>query len=431
MTERKTNKSQAATQSPKELPADRDAERTLLGALMVDNQYIAKVRAIVGALDFSEWKHGEIWHAMVELDDEHIPIDIVTVADKLTELGRLADIGGRAYLIECQEDNYSAANSEHYAEIVKSKSQLRHIIEVTSRANIEAYGHKNPIELVANTVSALKELGRDHRVVVQNISDYAEMAVKPPRGVVTGFAEIDERIVCLDYGSLVTVCGATGMGKTSWSTDIHRNNFRLGVDGILIDGEMTIEQRVHRIAAAETRIPISTIRQGNLNVAQRALCEQAVASMALRFIYMPRLELTSVIGIIATYSTEGIKLFTIDNVQKMRDSSRRYDTRTQEIGAITNELKEAAGKYDCCVVIISHMSRVKDNRKPSISDLRDSGTIEQDSDTVILVHRTDSVETSIDFLKGRQLGRAEFRMEFYPTLATFKPGGVTQSEMDI
>lgn len=428
-TDRSKRKSQVATQSPKEPPNDQWAEESLIGALLVSPHYIPRARAVIRSSDFYNQRCRLIFGAIERLTDKHTVVDLVTIADELTQHDELRSVGGRTFLSEVGGDIYTGENYQQYIDIVLAKSKLRKVIEIANRTEIEAYGHKNPIELVSNTVSELKDLGRDHRVIVQNTSDFAEMAVKPPRGVVTGFEEIDDRIVCLDYGSLVTVCGSTGMGKTSFSTDIHRNNFNLGVEGILIDGEMTIEQRIHRIAAAETRIPLASIRQGNLNVAQQTLCEQAVARMGLRFIYMPRLELNAVVGIISTYSGEGIKLFTIDNVQKIKDSSRRHDTRTQELSVITAELKEAAGKYDCLVVIISHMARVKD-RKPVLSDLRDSGTIEQDSDTVILVHRTDAVETSIDFLKGRQIGKSEFKLQFYPTLTTFKPSGMTQGSFE-
>lgn len=395
-------------------PQDRQAEISLLGALMVDNHYISNVCTIINRDDFYERRHQIIFDAVISLFEQNIPVDIVTVTDKLVTLGQLEAIGGRAYLVELQEDVYSAANSERYAEIVKDKSILRKLMHLSSMIYSKAQHMEGEVrELLNLAESKVFEISM-HRSdkgfesiknLVPVAFDKMEMLEKlggQVTGLPTGFGVLDEMTAGMHGGELIVVAGRPGMGKTAFALRIMEN---VAVDhgraAALFSLEMSSDQIVQRLLSSRARVGSHRLRTGRLRDHEWENLVRSAGPLAESPIFIDDTATMNVWDLRTKArllkSQYDLQLIVVDYLQLM-SGGERVENRQQEISLISRSLKGLAKELDIPVIACSQLSRMVETRggekKPILADLRESGAIEQDADVVMFVYRPSAYKLS-------------------------------------
>ncbi len=421
MTEKKPT--QRADKTP---PHDRQAEVSLLGALMVDDEYVRPVRAIVSALEFYEKRHQIIFHAICKLDDDGSEVDVITVGDALVKSGQLETVGGRAYLVELMDGVYSAAHSERYAHIVKGCAKRRYLMRVASETHAAAASGEGDIEEHIQKMRAkLDDANRSSKFKPTLLVDKIDEMLKPAVGPKSGFRELDERIVCLENGTLTVVAGFTGMGKTTFAYDVARNVFKSGIRPVVFSLEMTLKQSAQRIASAETGFPLGSIRRGFVPDIWRDRLERALARCAIEFIEGKFIKAREIEGIVREMNriSPAVGLVIIDYLQLLTPDYFS-GSRNLDVGQMARTLKLLALELDVPIVLLSQLRRIESVREPMLSDLRDSGEIEQHADGVIFVHRSAEAPESASLIvaKWRQ-DEANYRVlvPFVRQCSTFMP----------
>lgn len=388
-------------------PHDRQAEVSLLGALMVDSHYISNVCTIVNRDDFYEKRHQMIFDAIVELFEQNTAVDIITVTDKLVTLGQLEAIGGRAYLVELQEDIYSAANCERYAEIVREKAILRKLMQLSATLFSKAQHMEGEVtELLNFAESKVFEISM-HRSDkgFESIKNLIPVAfskmelMEQLRGQVTGlpsgFTQLDEMTAGMHGGELIVVAGRPGMGKTAFALRMMEHvAVDLGKAAALFSLEMSAEQIVQRLLSSRARVGSHRLRTGrlrdhewtNLNLAAGPLAESPIFidDTATMTIWDLRTKARLL------RSQYDLQLIVVDYLQLM-NAGERTENRQQEISLISRSLKGLAKELEIPVIACSQLSRMVETRggekRPILADLRESGAIEQDADVVMFVYR--------------------------------------------
>ncbi|MBU3965296.1 replicative DNA helicase [Patescibacteria group bacterium] len=405
-------------------PQNIEAEQALLGSLMLDKDAIVKIENIVRPDDFYKNHHAEIFRAMVELYGHREPIDILSLTNKLEEQNLLEQIGGSAYLANLVNSVPSAASVAYYAKIIQKKSVLRRLI---------------------NTAGQILTLGYDENEEVDNLLDEAEqlifgisqkylnqsfLHIKPIlneafdridrlhqnkgefRGIATGFKDLDIALNGLQKSDLIILASRPSLGKTSLALDIARYVSTQGKKAVgVFSLEMSKEQLIDRLLCAEAKVDLRRLRSGTLSSEgendEFSRLSQAMDTLAAAPIYIDDAGSNNVMAMRAMarrlQGEVGLDLLIIDYLQLMqRDREQRYnqqDNRVQELGEITRSLKALAKELNIPIIAISQLSRAVESRpgqEPRLSDLRESGTIEQDSDVVLLIYREDRVKDNSD-----------------------------------
>lgn len=388
-------------------PQDRQAEVSLLGALMMDNHYISNACTIINRDDFYDRRHQIIFEAIVELFEQNIAADIVTVTDKLITMGQLEAIGGRAYLVELQEDVYSAANSDRYAEIVKEKAILRKLMSLSSAIFNKAQHMEGEVKDLLNFVEskvfeiAMHRTDRGFesiKTIVPVVFDKMEKMEKSDgqvRGLPTGFTYLDEMTDGMHGGELIVVAGRPGMGKTSLALRIMEHvAVDKGKTCAIFSLEMSDEQIVQRILSSRARVGSHRLRSGRLHEHEYRNLVEFAGPIAESPIFIDDTA-TMTIWDLRTKarllkSQHNLELIIVDYLQLM-NSGERAENRQQEISTISRSLKGLAKELDIPVIACSQLSRMVETRggekRPILADLRESGAIEQDADVVMFVYR--------------------------------------------
>jgi replicative DNA helicase len=397
------------TTSLKVPPHSVEAEQSVLGGLMLDNDAWFDVAELVSATDFYRTSHQLIFEAMAALAADDEPIDAITVSERLTSRGLLDKAGGLAYIGEIAETTPGASNVRAYARIVREYSTLRQLIGAANRiaeASFAPEGRTSQdiLDMAENEVFRIAE-GRLNEGGPQKLVPLLTAAVErierlhanrsPITGVATGFDDLDRKTAGLQSSDLVIVAGRPSMGKTAFAMNIVEHAVMEGQGAVLVFSlEMPAEQLVMRILSSLGRIDQTRLRTGEMHEDDWPRFSGAVAQLKDKQLYIddtPAIstnELRTRARRVARESG-GLGLIVVDYLQLMRGSGNA-ENRTNEISEISRSLKAIAKEMRCPVVALSQLNRSLEQRtdkRPVMADLRESGAIEQDADVILFVYR--------------------------------------------
>lgn len=392
-------------------PYSVEAERSVVGGLMLDPNAWDKVSELVVADDFYRPEHKQIFAVIAKLADESEPIDVVTIGEKLDKRGELEDVGGMSYLIEMAEATPSSANIASYADIVRERSVLRRLITTTSEISTRAF---HPEGLTAAEVldEAERKIfqiaeGGDKKGGPRIASDILSATVDKIdelyhqegaiTGLSTGFTDLDDMTSGLQKSDLVIVAGRPSMGKTTFAMNLVENAAMItDLPVIVFSLEMPSEQLMMRMLSSLGRIDQTRMRSGQLLQEDWDKLMSAVKMLKDRKLFIDDTagisptEMRSRVRRIAREHGDGkVALIMIDYLQLMQIPGYS-EGRTNEISEISRSLKAIAKEMECPVIALSQLNRSLENRpnkRPVNSDLRESGAIEQDADIISFVYR--------------------------------------------
>lgn len=399
-----------ADPSPSEraLPHNLEAERSVLGAILVRNDVLNHAAELIDVDDFFREAHRRIFDAMVALSERGQAIDLVTLKDELARRGALDEVGGPAYVAALGDGVPRATNVEHYARIIKEKSTLRRLIFSTSRILSSAYeAGLDADELLDEAEKSIFEIA-DHRIrsgfvplrdlVHQSFSTIEKLQEHKGlvTGVPTGFDQLDEMTAGLQPSDLIIVAARPSMGKTSFTLNIAQH---VGTHTDMTVGffslEMSREQLVLRMLTSEARIDAQRLRTGFVSDQDFGRLARALGTLSEAKVFIDD---TASIGVLEMRAKarrlkaeHGLHLLVIDYIQLMQGRGR-FDNRQQELASISRSLKGLAKELHVPIIALSQLSRAPETRsdhRPMLSDLRESGALEQDADVVLFIYRED------------------------------------------
>lgn len=393
----------------RKLPFSLIAEQSLLGSVLVDPESLNDITEIVTASDFYLSEHAQIYTAMHELFIINKEIDVVTLIDMLVSKGIYSKSGGEDYIRSLYQAVPNALNIRDYATIVKQKSLLRSLIETCGDISDKAYSEEGkPEELVEYAEAKIFDIaqGKDTksfrhiRDVIGNVYEELNTIAKEgdgARGTKTGFSGIDNVLAGMGNSDLILVGARPGMGKTSFVLNIGTNvALQTGKNVCIFSLEMSAEQLVTRIISSEAMIDSYALRTGKLDTKQWEDIASTATKLAGCNILIDDTAGITVSGMKGKLRrVKNLGLVVIDYLQLMQ-SDRRSDNRTQEVGEISRGLKLLAKELNVPVICCSQLNRGPENRtdkRPMISDLRESGSIEQDADTILFLYRNEYYDT--------------------------------------
>ncbi len=389
-------------------PQNVDAEKSVLGSVMIDPNAIYVVMDVLRPEDFYTGKNGIIYEAMLELNEKKEPIDILTLSARLTEKKQLDSIGGKAYLSELVNSVPTAANAKHYAELVYKKSVLRNLIDSSNHISQLGYEEENELDEVLDTAEkkifgitrmSLKQRFLSVKHALEEAWERIDRLHKNKgeiRGVPTGFKDMDAKLAGFQKADLVILAARPSMGKTALALDIARNvACRHSIPVGIFSLEMSSQQLVDRLLSAEAHVDSWKLRTGQLsNENEFQRLQDALSSLATAPIYIDDEPSNNIMQMRAMarrlQAEHGLGLIIVDYLQLMVPR-KQNDSTVQQITEISRSLKSLARELNVPVLALSQLSRAVEQRggRPRLSDLRDSGSIEQDADVVMFIHRED------------------------------------------
>ncbi|CAN5294117.1 replicative DNA helicase [soil metagenome] len=392
-------------------PQDNDAEQSVLGSMLLSKDAVADVIESVRGTDFYRPAHESIFDAVVDLYGRGEPVDPVTVAAELQRRGDLVRVGGAPYLHTLSASVPIAANAGYYAEIVRDKAILRRLVDagtriaqmgyagegqvddVVDRAQAEVYGvtEKRSSEDYA-PLSEIMEATLDEIEAISNRD--GEMV-----GVPTGFADLDELTNGLHGGQMVIVAARPAVGKSTLGLDICRSaSITHGLASVIFSLEMTRNEITMRLLSAEARIPLNHMRNGHMNDEDWAKLARKMGEVSSAPLFIDDSPNMTMMEIRAKArrlkQRHDLRLIVVDYLQLM-SSGKKVESRQLEVSEFSRQIKLLAKELDVPIVALSQLNRGPEQRsdkRPLMSDLRESGSIEQDADMVILLHREDVYE---------------------------------------
>ncbi len=392
------------------MPHSLEAEQSVIGSMIMDKDAIIEASEILTKEDFYHSQYGVLFESMVELFNSGQPVDLVTLQNRLREKNVPPEISSLEYVRDLLTAVPTSANIKYYANIVWEKAMLRRLIRVNEDIADKCYAGQDGVESILedtekNIFNLLQSrTGGDYvpiKQVVLNALDRIEQASKTKgavTGIPTGFADLDYKLSGLQKSDLILVAARPSMGKTALVLNIAQYAaFRKDYCTAIFSLEMSKEQLVNRLFSLESRVDAQALRTGNLEDSDwEKLIEGAGVIGKSRLIIddTPGISVTELRSKCRKYKLEhNLQLVIIDYLQLMTGSnSRRSDSRQQEISDISRALKQLARELDVPVVALSQLSRQVEQRpdhRPMLSDLRESGAIEQDADVVMFIYRDD------------------------------------------
>lgn len=388
-------------------PQSVEMEQSVLGAILLENEALVKVLELLDARDFYQETHRWIFETMVELFEENFPIDVLTVTERLRRKDRLESVGGATYLAELVELMPTAAHVWHHAQVVREKALLRMLIRTATTIVTDSYEDTEDVELLLDRAEqAIFEISQRRASTgfvhinavlkgsfkrIEQLYERKELVT----GVATGFRDFDSRTAGLQPADLIIIAGRPSMGKTALGLNIAQHvGIQVGRPVAIFSLEMSREQLVMRMLCAEARIDSSKLRTGFLSREDWPRLTKAAGVLSEARIYIDDTPAQSSLDIRAKarrlrVEVGDLALVIVDYLQLMQGRSRS-ENRQQEISEITRALKALAKELQVPVVALSQLSRAVEQRKPprpQLSDLRESGAIEQDADVVALIYR--------------------------------------------
>ena len=387
-------------------PHSAEAEKSVLGAAMLSKDALFDVMEVVKPADFYDENHKEIFQAMIDLNRKNAPVDALTVAEELKKRNSLEMVGGRAYIASLSSMTPTTSNAMEYGRIVAEKASVRRLIETADDIVTKGYdGTMDANQMLDYAESGIFEISQARQkgqyshirdVLVENLAiiDRAEQMDGGLTGITTGFSKLDEMTSGMQKSDLIILAARPAMGKTAFALSLARNAAVQGKASVMIFSlEMAKEQLTQRLLSMESKVDLQTLKTGrlerrdwdDLNVALDILSNSNI-----------HIDDTAGISIMEMKSKcrrlkaeAGLDLVIIDYLQLMNPEGKA-DSRTQEISVISRNLKLLARELDCPVLVLSQLSRAPEQRtdhRPMLSDLRESGSIEQDADIVIFLYR--------------------------------------------
>ena len=392
------------------MPNSLEAEQSLIGSMIMDRDAIMVASELLVKEDFYHQQYGILFEAMVELFNNREPVDLITLQNKLKEKNVPPEISSLEYVKDLVDAVPTSANAKYYAEIVKDKAMLRRMIRTTEDITNDCYqGTESTEVLLEQTEKKIFDLlqnrgGGDYvpiKQVVLNALDKIEKASKTQgtvTGIATGFLDLDYKTAGLQPSDLILVAARPSMGKTAFVLNIAQYvAFHSDLCTAIFSLEMSKEQLVNRLFSLESRVDAQKLRTGNLSDADwEKLIEGAgtIGKSKLIIDDTPGISISEMRSKCRKYKLEhDLKLIIIDYLQLMSGSGgRASDSRQQEISDISRSLKALARELHVPVIALSQLSRAVEQRpdhRPMLSDLRESGAIEQDADVVMFIYRDD------------------------------------------
>ncbi|HEX4955566.1 MAG TPA: replicative DNA helicase [Thermoanaerobaculia bacterium] len=390
---------------PKTLPHSEESERAVLGAILLDQRVLATVAGRLVPDDFYFERHQILYHALLDLQGALVDIDLLTVKAKLEQLGQLEKAGGVGYLAGLDVDLPDLGRVESYAEIVKERSVRRRLIQAAGQIIRDCLdGGLDAQAALGRAEQAIFGLGEEAvqrgftalgPILDETLADLEERPGSAIIGVPSGFIDLDRMTHGLNRGNLIIVAGRPGMGKTSFAINVAQyvavhENHPVGIFSL----EMSQQELALRIVCSEADVPFAKLRAGHLSQREWTQVIQTTQSMHGAPLYIDDSANPSLLEVASKArrlkAEKGLQLLIVDYLQLMQ-AGGRFENRNLEIGAISRGLKQLAKELELPVIALSQLSRNPERRgsdhRPQLSDLRESGNIEQDADMVAFIYR--------------------------------------------
>src|SRR5215216_1309550 len=399
----------AVAAAERTLPHNLEAERSVLGAILVHNDAFNLAAQVIDSRDFYRDAHRRIFDKMVSLNERHHAIDFVTLKEELSRAGEIDEVGGPAYVASLADGVPRATNVEYYARIVKEKSTLRNLIYAANKILTNAYEGDQESDLVLDEAeSAIFSIADDKlkagfvqmRDLVKDSFPKIEQLFEQKRlitGTPTGFVDLDEMTRGLQPGDLIIVAARPSMGKTSLVLNMAQHvAVQPGMTVGFFSLEMSKESLFLRLLTSEAQIDSHRLMSGAIGQKDYGRISHALESLSAMKLYIDD---TASIGVLEMraksrrlQSEHGLNLIVVDYIQLMSGRGR-FENRTLELASISRSLKGLAKELSVPIVVLSQLSRAPEARsdhRPQLSDLRESGALEQDADVVGLIYREDA-----------------------------------------
>jgi len=437
-------------------PHSVEAEEAVLGSILLNAEALFEVISFLKPEDFFIVRHSWVWEAILRLHERRDPIDYLTVASELEQTGQLLELGGAAYILSLVTRTPSSLNVEGYGRIVERMSIRRRLLDAAGKIARVAHSEETDIdEVVSQAEQAIFDVTERQRAnelvsIKEVASAYFDQISYKARhqeellGVPSGFLDLDRMMGGFQKSDLLIVAARPGMGKTSWLNSIVLNAARLRQRVAMFSLEMGNEQLIQRLISSETHIPSQKLREGKLDDRDWAAFVAATERLADLPIFMddtPALSTQELRSKARRLSREhGIDLILIDYLQLMT-TPYRSENRVQEISFISRALKQLARELNVPIIAAAQLSRAVEQRgdkRPLLSDLRESGSIEQDSDVVMFIYRDayynpDSDQgnrAEINIAKHRNGPTGTVHLIFIPELTQFQNATPVNIDLD-
>ena len=391
------------------LPHNLEAEQAVIGAMLMDKEAILTASETVTGADFYQLAYGVVFDAIVEIYSKGKPVDLITLQACLKEKDVPAEVSSLEFVKDLMTSTFTSANVKYYAEIVAEKAVLRRLIKLNEEIETMCYQGKEPTAAILETTEKkmfklLQGQGGGDFVpikqVVLNALEKIEAASKNAgnvTGIATGFVDLDYKTAGLQPSDLILVAARPSMGKTAFVLNIAQHvAFKLNKSVAIFSLEMSKEQLVNRLFALEAQVDAQSLRTGNLKEADwEKLIESAgtIGRSNLIIDDTSGISITELRSKCRKFKLEhGLDLIIIDYLQLMSGSSAKSESRQNEVAEISRALKGVARELNVPVIALSQLSRAVEQRqdhRPMLSDLRESGSIEQDADVVMFIYRDD------------------------------------------
>ena len=402
----------ATAAAERTLPHNLDAERSVLGAILIDNEAFNVAASVIDARAFFRDAHRRIFDRMVALSERSQPIDLVTLKEELERAGELDEVGGPAYIAALLDGVPRTTNVEYYARIVKEKSTLRHLIYSANKILANAYEADQDADLILDEAESaifsvaddriksgfvpMRELVKDSFPKIEQLFEHKSFIT----GISTGFADIDKMTRGFQRGDLIIVAARPSMGKTSLVLNIAQHVAANRHVAGFFSLEMSKEQLFMRMLASEAKIDNYRLMSGQIGQKEYGNITHALETLSDAQLYIDDTAGAGVLEMRAKarrlQAEQGLDLLAVDYIQLMTGRGR-FENRTLELASISRSLKGLAKELNVPIVVLSQLSRApesRSDRRPQLSDLRESGALEQDADVVILIFREEMYKQS-------------------------------------
>ena len=404
-----------SSNSVKVPPQDLDAEKSVLGAVLLDSAAINTVAEFLLPEHFYLPEHGKIYTAMITLFEKQTPIDVVTLKNELQREGSLKKVGGTAYLSDLINTVPSSAYVEHYGRIVKDQYTKRRLITMSSRITEKAFADDGDVKLLLDSAETdIFALSQQHmhrdfielKSVLAESFERLEEFMKSGsglRGLTTGFAQLDNKLAGMQDSNLLILAARPGIGKTTLALNMAlyvatKEKKPVGFFSL----EMSKEELVDRLLVGQADIDAWRLKTGKLSDDDYSRLTEAMGELSEAPIYIDDTPGSSIIEMRTKARKlkveRDVKLIIVDYLQ-LADAGKRFDSRVQEVSFVSQGLKNLARELKVPVLAISQLSRAVEQRgtkKPQLADLRESGAIEQDADVVMFLYQEDDNEDLLD-----------------------------------
>nr|WP_268788425.1 MULTISPECIES: replicative DNA helicase [unclassified Nocardioides] len=392
-------------------PQDMAAEQSVLGAMLISKDAIADVTEVIRGADFYRPSHEVVHDAIIDLYGRGEPVDMVTVAAELQRRGELQRIGGAPYLHTLSANVPIAANAGYYAEIVREKAMLRKLVDAGTKIVQIGYAGEGQVDDIVDQAQAEVYKITDKRAtedfaplsdIMDGVLDEIEAISNREAGlygVPTGFADLDDLTNGLHSGQMIIVAARPAMGKSTLALDLCRAaSIHNNLSSVFFSLEMTRSEITMRLLSAEAKVPLNHIRNGNMNDDDWAKLARKMGEVSSAPMFIDDSPNMTMMEIRAKArrlkQRHDLKLIVIDYMQLM-SSGKKVESRQLEVSEFSRQIKLLAKELELPIIALSQLNRGPEQRgdkRPMMSDLRESGSLEQDADMVILLHRDDVYE---------------------------------------